>query len=58
VRALQKHVRFPDLYRAYCRNLGAQGGARVAELLTAAADLVNRPRYVLAEISAALAAAA
>jgi very-short-patch-repair endonuclease len=37
-RALQKYVRFPDLYRAYCRNLGAQGGARVAELLTAAAD--------------------
>lgn len=37
-RALQKHVRFPALYRAYCRNLGAQGNARVAELLTAAAD--------------------
>ncbi|MDT7555148.1 MAG: hypothetical protein QOI16_3688, partial [Pseudonocardiales bacterium] len=37
-RALQKHVRFPAVYRAYCRNLGAQGGARVAALLTAAAD--------------------
>jgi very-short-patch-repair endonuclease len=37
-RALQKHVDFPALYRAYCRNLGAQGNARVAELLTAAAD--------------------
>ncbi len=37
-RALQKHVRFPALHRAYCRNLGAQGNARAAELLTAAAD--------------------
>ncbi len=37
-RALQKHLRFPALYTAYCRNLGAQGSARAAELLTAAAD--------------------
>ena len=37
-RALQRHVRFPTLYRAYCRHLGAQGFGRVTELLTAAAD--------------------
>lgn len=37
-RALQKHVRFEHLYQAYCRNMGARGGARIAALLTAAAD--------------------
>ncbi|WP_143517290.1 DUF559 domain-containing protein [Pseudonocardia sp. MH-G8] len=37
-RALQKHVRFEDLYRAYCRNMGARGAGRIAALLTAAAD--------------------
>lgn len=37
-RALQKHVRFPAVYRAYCRNMGADGAARIACLLTAAAD--------------------
>lgn len=37
-RALQRHVRFPRVYRAYCRNLGATGFARVGELLVAAAD--------------------
>ena len=37
-RALQKHVRFPAVYRAYCRSLGQEGGARIAELLIAAAD--------------------
>jgi very-short-patch-repair endonuclease len=37
-RALQKHVPFDEAYRAYCRNLGALGFARVATLLTAAAD--------------------
>lgn len=37
-RALQKHVRFPAVYRAYCRNMGAHGAARIAALLTAAAD--------------------
>lgn len=37
-RALQRHVRFPTLYRTYCRHLGAQGFGRVTELLTAAAD--------------------
>jgi very-short-patch-repair endonuclease len=37
-RALQKHIRFEDLYQAYCRNMGARGGARVAALLVGAAD--------------------
>lgn len=37
-RALQKHVRFERVYRAYCRNMGAQGAAGIAVLLTAAAD--------------------
>jgi very-short-patch-repair endonuclease len=37
-RGLQKHVRFEDLYQAYCRNLGARGGSRVAALLIGAAD--------------------
>jgi very-short-patch-repair endonuclease len=37
-RVLQKHVRFEDLYQAYCRNMGARGGARVAVLLVGAAD--------------------
>jgi very-short-patch-repair endonuclease len=37
-RALQKHIRFEDLHQAYCRNVGARGGARVAALLIGAAD--------------------
>lgn len=37
-RALQKHVRFPAVYHAYCRNMGADGAARIRILLTAAAD--------------------
>ena len=37
-RALQKHVPFVEVYGAYCRNMGARGFARVARLLTAAAD--------------------
>jgi very-short-patch-repair endonuclease len=37
-RALQKHVGFEALYQAYCRNMGARGGARVAALLIGAAD--------------------
>ena len=37
-RALQRHVRFPALYRCYCRNLGARGSARAAGLLVTAAD--------------------
>jgi very-short-patch-repair endonuclease len=37
-RALQKHVRFDDVYASYCRNMGAQGFGQIAPLLTAAAD--------------------
>lgn len=37
-RALQKHVRFDPVYRAYCRNMGALGAAQIARLLAAAAD--------------------
>jgi very-short-patch-repair endonuclease len=37
-RALQRHVGFPAVYAAYCRNLGAYRGAQIAELLIAAAD--------------------
>lgn len=37
-RALQKHVRFDRVHRAYCRNMGAKGSAAIAALLTAAAD--------------------
>jgi very-short-patch-repair endonuclease len=37
-RALQRHVSFPRVYRAYCRNLGARGSARAGDLLVAAAD--------------------
>lgn len=37
-RALQRHVRFPALYRAYCRNVGRHGSSRAAQLITASAD--------------------
>ncbi|MGQ0573495.1 MAG: type IV toxin-antitoxin system AbiEi family antitoxin domain-containing protein [Pseudonocardia sp.] len=37
-RALQRHVRFPALYRAHCRHLGRAGSARAGRLLVAAAD--------------------
>ena len=37
-RALQRHVRFPTLYRSYCRNLGRPGSAAAGRLITAAAD--------------------
>ncbi|MGQ0575567.1 MAG: DUF559 domain-containing protein [Pseudonocardia sp.] len=37
-RALQHHVGFRPVYAAYCRNLGAHGSGRIAELLIAAAD--------------------
>jgi len=37
-RALQEHVRFEQAYRAYCRNLGMNGSAQMAVVLTAAAD--------------------
>lgn len=37
-RALQRWVRFPAVYRAYCRNLGSHGSASAGRLLVAAAD--------------------
>jgi very-short-patch-repair endonuclease len=37
-RALQRHVRFPTLYRAYCRNIGRRGSSAAGRLLVAAAD--------------------
>jgi very-short-patch-repair endonuclease len=37
-RALQKHVRFPALYRSYCRNMGRDGSAAAGRLIAAAAD--------------------
>lgn len=37
-RALQRHVRFPALYRAFCRNRGREGSTAAGRLITAAAD--------------------
>ena len=37
-RALQRHVRFPSIYRAYCRNIGRRGSSAAGRLLVAAAD--------------------
>lgn len=37
-RALQRHVRFPALYRTYCRNLGWSRSSAAGRMLTAAAD--------------------
>lgn len=37
-RALQRHVRFPALYRSFCRNLGWHGSSAAGRMLTAAAD--------------------
>lgn len=37
-RALQRQVRFPAVYQAYCRGLGTRGSATAGRLLTAAAD--------------------
>jgi very-short-patch-repair endonuclease len=37
-RALQRHVRFPTAYRAYCRNMGRTGSSAAGRLLVAAAD--------------------
>ncbi len=37
-RALQRHVRFASVYRAYCRHLGRPGWRRTRHLLVAAAD--------------------
>ena len=42
-RALQKHVRFEQLYQAYCRHKAAYGAARIGDLLTAAADRADSP---------------
>jgi hypothetical protein len=54
-RALQKHVRFPALYRPSCRNIGRRGWDL---LLFTWHDLNARPAEVAAEIRATLAAAA
>jgi very-short-patch-repair endonuclease len=37
-RALQRRVRFPTVYRAFCRNMGRRGSSAAARLLVAAAD--------------------
>jgi very-short-patch-repair endonuclease len=37
-RALQRHVRFPALYRSFCRNMGRKGSSAAGRLITAAAD--------------------
>jgi len=37
-RALQRHVRFPTAYRAFCRNMGRTGSSAAGRLLVAAAD--------------------
>ncbi|MHA6620999.1 DUF559 domain-containing protein [Pseudonocardia sp. DLS-67] len=37
-RALQKHVRFPAVYRSYCRGVGRHGSAEMHRMLVAAAD--------------------
>ena len=37
-RALQRHVRFPAVYRSFCRNIGRSGSSAAGRLLVAAAD--------------------
>lgn len=37
-RALQRHVRFAAVHRAYHRNMGARGWSRAGRLIAAAAD--------------------
>ena len=37
-RTLQRHVRFPALYRSYCRNIGRQSWSDAERLVRAAAD--------------------
>jgi very-short-patch-repair endonuclease len=37
-RALQRHVRFPVVYRSFCRNMGRKGSSAAGRLLVAAAD--------------------
>jgi very-short-patch-repair endonuclease len=37
-RALQRHVRFPAVYRSFCRTMGRSGSSAAGRLLVAAAD--------------------
>jgi hypothetical protein len=37
-RALQRRVRFPTVYRAFCRDMGRRGSSAAGRLLIAAAD--------------------
>jgi very-short-patch-repair endonuclease len=37
-RALQRYVRFPAVYRSFCRNMGRTGSSAAGALLVAAAD--------------------
>ena len=37
-RALQRHVRFPAVYRSFCRNMGRHGSSAAGRMLVAAAD--------------------
>jgi very-short-patch-repair endonuclease len=37
-RVLQRHVRFPELYRCFCRNVGRHGSSEAGRLITGAAD--------------------
>jgi very-short-patch-repair endonuclease len=37
-RALQKYVRFPAVYRSFCRNMGRTGSSAAGSMLVAAAD--------------------
>jgi very-short-patch-repair endonuclease len=54
-RALQKHVRFPALYRTYCRNLGRHGSSTAGKLIIAAANRADSiaERRVIALLRAA-----
>jgi hypothetical protein len=42
-RALQQHVPFVQVYRAYCRNMGRPGSAAAGRMLVAAADRADSP---------------
>ena len=54
-RALQRHVRFPELYGAYCRGLGRVGSVEMGRLLVAAADRADSAaeRLVVEHVRAA-----
>jgi len=54
-RALQRHLRFPELYGAYCRGLGRVGSAEMGRLLVAAADRADSAaeRLVIKHLRAA-----